>query len=398
MLSTETVEIVKSTVPLLEEHGQAITSCFYDKLFKENPELKNVFNQVNQTRGEQPRALADAVLAYAQNIDNLSVLLPAVERIAHKHASLGIQANQYPIVGKNLLAAIQKVLDLPNDHPALTAWGEAYNILANIFIHAEEIIYETNEQAKGGWRGFREFTIDRIVTETPLVKSFYLKPSDGGALPTFKGGQFVGLKANPSASEFDEIRQYSLSGESGKDHLRITTKEEVEGLVSNHLHQSSEGTTVFLQAPTGVFTVNSNTKKHVLVAGGVGITPVISMMYELLQQGINPKDILFIQCCRNKDHQIFKKELDARKNTSDFHFKTCFDEGTEGDHQGYLNASVLDQWLVEAGFSADGSTDVYFCGPTPFMSSLNKLVQGLGFNDENIHYEVFGPTAELTCC
>ena len=395
MISTETIEIVKSTVPLLEEHGQAITSCFYEKLFAENPDLKNVFNQVNQTRGEQPRALADAVLAYAQNIDNLSVLLPAVERIAHKHASLGIQANQYPIVGKNLLAAIQTVLDLPGDHPALTAWGEAYDILADIFIHAEETIYAVNEQAKGGWRGFREFTIDKIVTETPEVKSFYLKPSDGAAIPAFKGGQFVGLKANPSASEFDEIRQYSLSDESGKDHLRITTKEEVEGLVSNHLHQSSEGTTVFLQAPTGVFTANSNTKKHVFIAGGVGITPIIGMMYELLQQGINPKDILFIQCSRNQKHQILKDELNSRNETSAFHFKTCFDEGTEGDHQGYLNAGVLQQWLADADFTADGSTDVYFCGPTPFMSALNKQVQSLGFSDENIHYEVFGPTAQL---
>jgi len=395
VLSTETIEIVKSTVPLLEEHGQAITSHFYEKLFSENPDLKNVFNQVNQTRGEQPRALADAVLAYAQNIDNLSVLLPAVERIAHKHASLGIQANQYPIVGNNLLAAIQTVLDLPDDHPALTAWGEAYNILADIFIHAEETIYAVNEQASGGWRGFREFTVDKIVTETPEVKSFYLKPSDKGAIPAFKGGQFVGLKANPSASEFDEIRQYSLSDESGKDYLRITTKEEVEGLVSNHLHQSNEGTTVFLQAPTGVFTANSNAKKHVLIAGGVGITPIIGMMYEQLQQGINPKDILFIQCSRNQEHQILKDELNSRNETSAFHFKTCFDEGSEGDHQGYLNADVLQQWLADAGFSADGSTDVYFCGPTPFMSALNKQAQSLGFSDENIHYEVFGPTAEL---
>ena len=395
MLSTETIEIVKSTVPLLEEHGQAITSCFYEKLFAENPNLKNVFNQVNQTRGEQPRALADAVLAYAQNIDNLGVLLPAVERIAHKHASLGIQANQYPIVGKNLLAAIQTVLDLPDNHPALTAWAEAYNILADIFIDAEETIYAANEQTTGGWRGFREFIIDKIVTETPEVKSFYLKPSDGGAIPAFKGGQFVGLKANPSASEFDEIRQYSLSDESGKDHLRITTKEEIKGLVSNHLHQSAEGTTVFLQAPTGIFTANSNTKKHVFIAGGVGITPIIGMMYEQLQQGIAPKDILFIQCSRNKEHQILRQELTTLNEKSAFHFKTCFDEGSEGDHQGYLNADVLQQWLTDAGFSADGSTDVYFCGPTPFMSALNKHAQSLGFSDENIHYETFGPTAEL---
>lgn len=238
MLSQQTINTVKSTAPLLAENGQAITVRFYEKLFNAQPELKNIFNQINQQRGEQPRALADAVVAYAANIDKLETLLPAVSRIAHKHASLGISPEHYPIVGKYLLEAVKETLALPDDHAALSAWEQAYKILADIFIDTEENLYQTNEQQKGGWRGFKPFLIDRIETETPDVKSFYLKPSDGSTVPTFKGGQYIGIKVNPASSDFDEIRQYSLSGKSGEHYLRISTKAEPQGLVSNHLHQT----------------------------------------------------------------------------------------------------------------------------------------------------------------
>ncbi|OUS28210.1 nitric oxide dioxygenase [Gammaproteobacteria bacterium 45_16_T64] len=396
MLSPETIETVKSTVPLLQEHGGAITKYFYQTLFEQNPELKNVFNQVNQQRGEQPRALADAVLAYANNIDNLAVILPAVARIANKHASLGIQPEQYPIVGANLLAAIQKVLDLPLGHPALVAWGEAYGVLADVFIDAEEFIYKTNEATAGGWRGFREFVISDIVEETPEVKSFYLIPADGAAIPAYKAGQYVGLKANPEASEFDEIRQYSLSGNGGEAHLRITTKSETHGLVSNHLHQSDVGTTVFLQAPTGVFTLNTDANKHLFIAGGVGITPMISMLYEALRQGVSPADIMFVQCARNEQQQIFKEELQRCHKNSSFAYKTVVDEGLEADHQGYLNQEVLTAWLAENNMPISDDTHVYFCGPQGFMAALNSHCKAIGFNEANIHYETFGPSATLS--
>ncbi len=395
MLPTTTIELIKSTVPLLEQHGQAITTRFYALLFAENPALKHVFNQVNQARGEQPRALADAVLAYAKNIDNLAVLLPAVERIANKHASLGIEPRHYPLVGSSLLAAIQGVLDLPADHPAIAAWGEAYQVLADIFIGKEESIYAHNEQAPGGWRGFREFTIDKIVSETPEVKSFYLKPSDGGAIPPFKGGQFIGIKTRPQASEFDVIRQYSCSGQPGRDYLRITTKNEVEGLMSGHLHQSTVGTTLLVQAPSGVFTVNAEAEKHIFVAGGVGITPLIGMIYEQLQSGVKATDILLIQCARDRRQQVLREELSALQGESAFHFKSCFDEDDGGDHRGYLKAEVLQQWFTEANISVDGASAIYFCGPRPFMAALNQQAQSLGFSEENIHYETFGPTTAL---
>ncbi|WP_313800182.1 globin domain-containing protein [Cytobacillus sp.] len=104
------LEIVKSTLPFLKEHGETITRHFYQRLFKNHPELLNVFNQTHQRTGHQPKALADAVYAAAANIEDMSKIMPALERIGEKHRSLQIKPEQYPIVGENLLGAIKEIL------------------------------------------------------------------------------------------------------------------------------------------------------------------------------------------------------------------------------------------------------------------------------------------------
>lgn len=103
-LSAEHQKMVKSTVPVLAEHGVAITGHFYKRMLDNHPELQNIFNSAHQSTGTQPATLGHAVWAYAANIDDLRALTSAVSRIGHKHASLGITPDQYPIVGENLLA------------------------------------------------------------------------------------------------------------------------------------------------------------------------------------------------------------------------------------------------------------------------------------------------------
>lgn len=391
MLQAQTLEVIKSTVPLLEEHGRAITDVFYDRLFTNHPFLKNIFNMANQGKGEQSRALSDAVLAYAKNIDNVEVLLPVVQRIAHKHVSLGVQASHYAVVGENLLAAIQQVLSLPDDHAALTAWGEAYGILAEVFIGVEKELYAANDEQHGGWEGFREFYIDRIVEETPEVKSFYFKPIDLESVPSFKGGQYVGVRVRPDGSEHYQIRQYSLSK---RGELRVSVKAEHEGAVSNYLHSCQAGDAVSLQAPMGVFTLSEQKKKHVFIAGGVGITPLMSMLEEAIEQGASAEDVLFIQCAKDEEHQIFKQDLVELKASQGFQHKLCYENSQSGDHQGYLNQEILGQWTQELDFDPSNA-QVYFCGPKPFMAVLNQFFIGLGYVEEDIHYEVFGPTTSL---
>ena len=392
MLSQQTIEIVQSTIPLLAENGEAITHHFYGNLLTDNPGLKNVFNPTNQQDGAQARALADAVFAYANNLENLEALLPAVARIAHKHVSLGVKPEQYPIIGGALLSAIQEVAELPDNHPALTAWGEAYGVLADVFIKAEEELYQQNEQQTGGWRGFRDFAISEVKRETGNVKSFYLTPMDGGPVPAFKDGQYVGLKTALKDQTFTQIRQYSLSGPSNLETLRITTKAEPEGLVSNFLHQCEEGTTVSIQAPTGVFNLDNSVENHIFIAGGVGITPLVGMLYEALNKGIEANKILFIQAQNSPDDEIFKSELAHLQAKHGFNYMTQF---SGHDEKNYVDVSKLKAACDEVGIKPENNTAVYFCGPKPFMSAMKQCCLTLGTTEQHIHYETFGPTTAL---
>src|SRR5690625_1986023 len=102
-LDTKTIELVKATVPILEVHGDEITSRFYQLMFENHPELKNIFNQTNQRKGDQSKALANTVYAAAAHIEQLEAILPAVMPIAEIQRSINIKQEHYQIVGIHIL-------------------------------------------------------------------------------------------------------------------------------------------------------------------------------------------------------------------------------------------------------------------------------------------------------
>lgn len=114
--------LISATVPLLRKYGEKLTVHFYKRMFEHHPELKNIFNMGNQQSGKQQKALAMAVLGYAEHIANPGILLPELERIGHKHTSLDIRPEHYPIVGNHLLASIQEVLGDVATPEILEAW------------------------------------------------------------------------------------------------------------------------------------------------------------------------------------------------------------------------------------------------------------------------------------
>ncbi|MDA3834504.1 MAG: NO-inducible flavohemoprotein [Spirochaetales bacterium] len=392
MLTPHVIETVKSTAPILAEQGVNITNLFYAKLFKHHPELKHVFNMANQQQGEQSKALAESVFMYASRIDELEALGPMVKRIAHKHASLNIQPDHYPIVGKYLLEAIQEHLSLPDNHEILQAWAVAYEFLAQVFVDTEEQIYAVNEEKAGGWRDFKAFNISHIVNENESVKSFYLIPEDG-ELVDFEAGQYLGIKLKGQKGKFDEIRQYSISNAPDEPYYRISVKTEANspenpGQVSNRLHQAQVGDQTWVQPPTGEFVVKAVENAKVFIAGGVGITPLLSMLTDQLNK--NPdQDLRFIHCVKEESHHIMKNEISLLKNKYDFEYFSAYELGEGADHQGYLNPDILAKWLPNI------QADVYFCGPKPFMASIYDVCTTLGFKPEQLHYEVFGPTSSL---
>lgn len=141
MLDQKTIDIIKSTVPVLKEHGVTIATTFYKNMFEQNPEIKPLFNMDKQSSGEQPKALAMMVLSVAQNIDNLPALIPAIKKVSEKHCECAVKPDHYPIVGKHLLGTIKEVLGDAATDEILEAWKKAYEVIAEVFIGIEKEIY-----------------------------------------------------------------------------------------------------------------------------------------------------------------------------------------------------------------------------------------------------------------
>ncbi|WP_165726582.1 NO-inducible flavohemoprotein [Pseudoalteromonas sp. SA25] len=393
MLSDKTIEIVKSTVPLLAQAGTVVTDHFYKRLFSHNPELKNIFNMANQDTGRQQFALFNALAAYAQNIDNLAVLKEALTRINHKHTSLNILPEHYPIVGAHLIGTLKELLPDQFTPDVEYAWREAYGVLADICITEEAALYEHSKNKHGGWAGTRQFEITNKQAESELVTSFTLTPVDGEAVITHKPGQYLGIKVKPEGAEYEEIRQYSISQKSNAKNYRISVKKELQpkpGMVSNHLHSLEQGTIVELYPPAGDFFLRNNTSPAVLISAGVGQTPMLAMLETLLSDNSN-QEIMYLHACENTQQHSFSKylnELNAVYNR--LQTMTWFNQATEGaDFTGLMNLNAVQAQLPLS------SGDFYLCGPAGFMAFIKNQLLELGVKNEQIHYEVFGPHQDL---
>lgn len=390
MLSEQTRTIVKSTAPVLAEHGKTITTVFYRNMFEAHPELLNIFNQANQKQGRQQTALANTVYAAAVHIDNLEAILPAVVQIANKHVSLGVKAEHYPIVGEYLLKAIQEVLGDAATDEIINAWAEAYGVIADVFISIENGMYEKSETQENGWSFFKDFTIARKVKESDNITSFYLKPADGHNVPSYEAGQYITVRLAIPGEEFLFNRQYSLSQASRPDEFRISVKREADndpnGLVSVYLHeQVEEGDTVEVSAPAGEFVLDVKRNTPVaFVSGGVGITPMMSM-FETVATQTPERPVSFLHAARNETVHAFDKDIQQYIAAMDnAKYKTLYSD----EPQGYITRELLEDMI-------DVNGEVYVCGPVPFMEKMISELRAIGMTDAQIHYEFFGPAVAL---
>ena len=391
MLTDQQRAIVKATVPLLETGGEALTSHFYRIMLAEHPEVRPLFNQAHQASGEQPRALANAVLMYARHIDRLEALGPLVAQIVNKHVSLQVLPEHYPIVGACLLRAIREVLGAETATDAvLDAWGAAYGMLAELLIGAEEAAYAAGAAVPGGWRGARAFRVARRVVESEEIVSFHLRPEDGGALPAFRPGQYIGLRL---VLDGEEVRRnYSLSAAPNGEEYRISVKRHATGRVSRHLHeQVREGDRLELFPPAGEFVLNDSDKPLVLIGAGVGVTPLLAMLEAALPGG---RPIRFIHCARHAGVQAFRQQVEAlagrHPQLEAFFCYSAPRAGDRADANGRLDAQRLAAWLP-----AERDLDAYFLGPKSFMAQVKRQLRELGVPQEQCHYEFFGPAQAL---
>lgn len=403
MTSEKTIQIVKSTAPFLQEHGEALTRHFYQRMFSHNPEVIPFFNPIHQKTGKQQGALASAITAFAANIDNLEVLGGAVELIAQKHASLMVKPEHYPIVGENLLAAIREVLNESATEDIMTAWAEAYDLLANILSGREKQIYDKNAKRPGGWQGFKSFRLIRKEKESSNITSFYFVASDGSPLPAFRPGQYITVRIK-TQNDSTTMRNYSLSDKPGQDHFRISVKRETSpeagtppGYVSNMLHDSIDvGDSIEIAPPCGEFFLDVSEKQIrpiVLLAAGVGITPINSILLTALD-AFPDRQIILVHAAVNEDVQAFRSSfvsLAQKHNNLKVYFR--YSDASSGRMENCSNGFVTTEYLetLLPGHNAD----YYFCGPPPFMVALYHGLIQWGIPTTQLHFEFFGPRQEL---
>lgn len=404
MLSAETTELIKSTAPVLKQHSREIGQRFYELLFQKAPELLNTFNQTNQKRGIQQEALGYVVYAAGEHITNLEALAPVIRRINEKHRAIGIRPDQYPIVGETLLEAVKDVLGEAASDEILDAWGQAYGYIADLFIQAEQELYETTKSQTGGWEGYRRFIVDKKEKESEEITSFYLKPEDGGPIASYQAGQYLTLKVEIPGETYTHIRHYSLSEAAGKNYYRISVKREdeghnnPEGIVSHYLHEQVQvGDVLLASAPAGDFVLQQpNDLPIVLISGGVGITPLVSMLSECVQK-FPEREILFVHTTKDSHTHAFQayvaELIQSIKHAKSYILYTSPTpedrEQHRFDKEGRIDREVL------ALIKPNGPAQYYLCGSIPFMENVVKILKELQVPNEHIFYESFSPIAML---
>ncbi|MDX1574121.1 MAG: NO-inducible flavohemoprotein [Methylophaga sp.] len=402
-MNSAQVKIIKQTVPVLQEHGEILTRRFYENMFKNNPEVKGFFNPAHQQSGTQQRALAGAICAYAANIDNPTALSGAVDLIAHKHVSLGIKPEHYPIVGSNLILTIKEVLgDAANDD-VIEAWTAAYGQLVDIFVEHEKRLYQ-QQKAVHGWNGFKEFTVINKVTESSNITSFYLKPNDGTTLNAQKPGQYITVRLNIDGKPV--MRNYSLSNAPGDDAFRISVKREPgisadtpHGVVSNYLHDHYQiGDNIEMAPPCGEFVLeipDDHKTPMVFVAGGVGITPVIAMLHSLFERAnAATRPVYLFQCVRDLKVLPFANELaDLAERHGNFHWKVHLSEQVAAEHTflGSLHYDRFSRASLDNVIERQQPIMLHACGPAALIKDVAMMIQVRDQPQDTFRYEFFGP-------
>lgn len=391
LLSDRSAAVVSATAAVVAEHAEQITARFYPRMFAERPDLLRVFNQGNQATGEQSRALAASVVAYAvQLIDPDAPSFDHVmSRIAHKHISLGIRPEQYTVVGHHLIAAVGEVLGDAVTPEVASAWDEVYWLFATQLIAEEARLYQ--QAGVDPARPLRPYRVVRRIEETKDVVSLVLEPADGGDLPDVAPGQYVSVFVDlPDGGR--QPRQYTVSSTALGTRLQITisrlrgTGGAPDGEVSSFLHDHVEvGDLLDVSAPAGDFVVQSSTDPLLLASAGAGITTVLPIV-ELIARTQPGRRVIVAHADRTaQDHALRDTVMHVGRQIDDFTSYTWYETVDKADVRsvkGYMDLSET---------PLGDNIQVFTCGPLPFMRHVRTTLLDRGVPASRIRYEVFGP-------
>jgi ferredoxin-NADP reductase len=260
------------------------------------------------------------------------------------------------------------------------------------------------EQAESGWNGIRKFAVVKKISQCDDVNAFYLKPHDGRPLPQFKPGQYLTFQLDLPGRDKPLIRCYSLSDSPHqKEYYRVTIKKEKSPPDKPELPPGAgssffsdvvkEGDILNVKSPTGHFFLDmAKTNPIVLLAGGVGITPMLSMANAIAASG-SKREAYFFFGVRNVREHIHKAELEKLVAENDnIHLHVAYSKPSEKDvkgkdfqHEGRVGIELLKEILPSNNF------EYYLCGSGAFMKSLTDGLEAWGVPDSVVHFEAFGP-------
>lgn len=383
MLSEKSRPIIEATLPLVGSRIGAITADFYNRLFAAHPELLDgLFSRSNQRSGDQQRALAGSIAAFATHLINNPGTLPetVLSRIAHKHASLGITEDQYAVVYEHLFAAIAADLADVITAEIAEAWTEVYWLMADALIKLEKDLYASQANNKM-WMPWRVVSKEPAGTDS---MTFTLEPADETPVTAAKPGQYVSVKVQ-LPDGLHQVRQYSLSGDAGTSRT-FTTKLNDGGEVSTALHIGVEpGDILEISNPYGEITLKEGTGPVILASAGIGCTPTASILRSLAEAGTD-RHVMVLHAEKTMENWALSDQMTADAARIDAELQLWLESPRPGAKDGFMS-------LREMDMPADAS--LYLCGPLPFMKKIRDEAIDAGVPATRIHYEVFGPDVWL---
>lgn len=262
-------------------------------------------------------------------------------------------------------------------------WGDAQAV-----IDAEEL--------RNSWQPLR---LVKVEDESSVIKSFYFEHADEKALLPFQAGQYLTIRVSLAGSSEKAIRTYTLSSAPHDRYYRISVKKEPAGVVSSFLHEQAKvGDVIKAKAPLGDFYIDASVKRPaVLLAGGVGITPMISMAQHIANEGIRTRftrPLTIFHAAKSTGQRAFANEfrqLQKKTQGAIRYFSFVSDvaeheqQGVDYHGSGHVTANILRQVLALDDY------DFYLCGPATFMQAMYDALVSLGVRDMRIYAEAFGP-------
>lgn len=245
---------------------------------------------------------------------------------------------------------------------------------------------------------WRPFKVTDIVDESRSIRSFHLQPDDGAGLLPHQAGQHLPIRLSLPGMGKPMIRTYTLSVAPSDGMYRISVKR--DGVVSRHLHDNIHvGDIIEARAPNGGFTIDAREKRPaVLLAGGVGITPMLAMLRHVVYEGLRTRGIrptFLFQAAHTKAERAFGDELQQLVDAAGGAVRIIrvlsdvdgAEQGTDYDAAGRIDMALLSRVLPF------NDHDFYLCGPSQFTQSLYDALRGHNIADGRIHAEAFGPSS-----